>query len=115
LLFRNKAHAKTQREPSLCGRNAFAVEIGLARFARLLRLFKDHTPMASSFCTLFASLRAILFVSSSPVAPHLRVSIFRWPRNAEKPPLFSDGYRPGAIRELGEMYTGTVTVSRKCS
>jgi hypothetical protein len=28
----------------------------------------------------------------------------------EKPPLFSDGYGLGAIRELGEMYTATVTV-----
>jgi hypothetical protein len=31
--------------------------------------------------------------------------------NAEKPPLFSDGYRPGAVRELREVYGGTVTVS----
>jgi hypothetical protein len=30
--------------------------------------------------------------------------------NTIKPPLFSDGYGLGAIRELGEMYTPTVTV-----
>jgi hypothetical protein len=31
--------------------------------------------------------------------------------NTTKPPLFSDGYRPGAIRELGVLYGGTVMVS----
>jgi hypothetical protein len=33
--------------------------------------------------------------------------------NTEKPPLFSDGYGLGAVRELGVLYGGTVTVSRK--
>ncbi|HEX7725369.1 MAG TPA: hypothetical protein VF410_02335, partial [Rhizomicrobium sp.] len=32
-----------------------------------------------------------------------------------KPPLFSDGYGLGAIRELGVLYTATVTVSNKLS
>jgi len=33
----------------------------------------------------------------------------------EKPPLFSDGYGSGAVRELGVSYTASVTVSNKLS
>jgi hypothetical protein len=33
--------------------------------------------------------------------------------NAGKPPLFSDGYSPGTVRELGDLYGGSVAVSRK--
>jgi hypothetical protein len=29
----------------------------------------------------------------------------------KKPPLFSDGYGSGAVRELGDLYTATVTVA----
>jgi len=34
---------------------------------------------------------------------------------ATKPPLFSDGYGPDAVRELAKVYGGTVTVSSKLS
>jgi hypothetical protein len=33
----------------------------------------------------------------------------------EKPPLFSDGYGSGAVREFGVSYTASVTVSNKFS
>ena len=43
--------------------------------------------------------------------PHRLAGMTVWGGpNTQKPPLFSDGYDPGAVRELGEMYTPTVTV-----
>jgi hypothetical protein len=48
----------------------------------------------------------ILFLSA---ALRLRVTV-SFCQNTEKPPAFAGGTGLGAVRELGEMYTPTVTV-----
>ena len=85
-------------------------QMGLARFARLFKVLSKATHPGRHPALL--SLRLCVRSSSSLRLCGSACQISDGP-NAEKPPLFSDGYRPGAIRELEVLYAPTVTVSRK--
>jgi len=61
-------------------------------------------PLVPTTSRIAASARFFLLCVSAALR-----EIFFAPK-AEKPPAFAGGFGLGAIRELGEMYTTTVTV-----